>query len=104
VRIQNLKAPLETTMASAVPPLSVAEAAAAPPNPPMAQAGSVEQRQALEIALLKARIGHLELVLETARGMMGANQERLLRRLYEVPRELVDLTAQLRRLDPQASL
>jgi len=104
VRIQNLKAPLETTMASAAPPLAAAQAAAAPALDTGSAAGSVEQRQALEIALLKARIHHLELVLETARGMMGANQERLLRRLYEVPRELVELTAQLRRIDPQASL
>jgi hypothetical protein len=104
VRIQNLKAPLETTMASAAPPLAAAQAAAAPQVEPTVASGSAEQRQALEIALLKARISHLELVLETARGMMGANQERLLRRLYEVPRELVELTAQLRRVDPHASV
>jgi hypothetical protein len=56
-------------------------------------------RQGLEIALLKAQVQHLELVVETARSLMGANQERLLRRLHEVPREMVELTVQLRRLD-----
>jgi hypothetical protein len=63
----------------------------------------VLERQAVEIALLKARIQHLELVVETARSLMGSNQERLLRRLHEVPREIVGLSAQLHRLDPQAS-
>ncbi len=53
-----------------------------------------------EIAFLKARIQHLELVLETARSLMGSNHERLLRRLHEVPREIVELSAQLRRIDP----
>ncbi len=57
----------------------------------------------MEIALLKARIQHLELVVETARSLMGSNQERLLRRLHEVPREIVGLSAQLHRIDPQAS-
>ncbi len=61
------------------------------------------QRQTLEIALLKARIQHLELVVETARSLMGSNQERLLRRLHEVPREIVGLSAQLRRIDPQST-
>jgi hypothetical protein len=105
VRIQNLKTPLETPMASPAPPLSVAQAAAAPPSSEAAGPGTaVEQRQAMEIALLKARVAHLELVVETARNLMGSNQECLLRRLYEVPRELVELTAQLRRVDPHASL
>ena len=60
-------------------------------------------RQSLEIAFLKARIQHLELVLETARSLMGANHERLLRRLHEVPRELVELSQRLRRSDLQAA-
>jgi hypothetical protein len=51
---------------------------------------------------LKARIQHLDLVLETARSLMGSNHERLLRRLHELPREIVELSAQLRRLDPAA--
>jgi hypothetical protein len=53
-------------------------------------------RTALEVALLKARIEHLELIVETARSLMGSNQERLLRRLYEVPRDITSLDAQLR--------
>jgi hypothetical protein len=60
-------------------------------------------RQSLEIALLKARIQHLELIVETARGLMGSNQERLLRQLHDVPRDIVTLSAQLRRVDPQAT-
>ncbi len=117
MRIQNLKTPEPSPMASPVPPLSVAQnaASAAQPNdaapagsPSGSSSGSpnspVEHRQALEIALLKARIQHLELVVETARCLMGSNQERLLRRLHEVPRELVELTAQLRRVDPTAAL
>ncbi len=66
------------------------------------EAGSMTERQNIEIAMLKARIQHLELVVETARSLMGANQERLLRRLHEVPRELAVLGAQLRRIDPNA--
>lgn len=54
--------------------------------------------QALEIAMLKAHIQHLELVVETARSLMGSNQERLLRQLHEVPREMMALSAQLRRV------
>ena len=51
-----------------------------------------------EIKLLRARIEHLELVVETARGLMTANQERLLRRLHDVPREMMALTATITRL------
>ncbi|OYV36342.1 MAG: hypothetical protein B7Z80_15860 [Rhodospirillales bacterium 20-64-7] len=58
----------------------------------------------LEVAYLKARIQHLELVLETARGLMGSNHERLLRRLHDVPGELAELGVQLRRLDPKRVL
>jgi hypothetical protein len=56
-------------------------------------------RSGLEIALLKAQIEHLELVVETARSLMTSNQERLLRRLHDLPREMVALTARLNRLD-----
>jgi hypothetical protein len=52
--------------------------------------------------MLKARVQHLELVVETARSLMGSNQERLLRRLHEVPREIAALGAQLHRIDPHA--
>lgn len=62
----------------------------------------VTTHQVLEIAFLKARIQHLELVVETARSLMGSNHERLLRRLHEVPRELVELSNQLRRADVHA--
>ena len=60
-------------------------------------------RQALEIALLRVRVQHLELVVETARSLLNANQDRLLRRLHEIPREMASLSAQLQRVDPQAS-
>lgn len=60
-------------------------------------------RQSLEIAFLKARIQHLELVLETARGLMGSNHERLLRQLHQVPRDLVELSNRLRHVDAQAT-
>ncbi len=64
--------------------------------------GSID-RKSVEIALLRARIQHLELVIETARSLLGSNQDRLLRRLYEVPRELAALSSQLQRIDPQAT-
>ncbi len=64
---------------------------------------AAQDRQALEIALLRARVQHLELVVETARSLLSANQDRLLRRLHEIPRELVTLSTQLQRVDPQAS-
>jgi hypothetical protein len=60
-------------------------------------------RHALEVALLNARIQHLELIVETARGLMGSNQERLLRRLYEVPREMMSLDAQLRHAEARGA-
>jgi hypothetical protein len=62
-----------------------------------------DDRQSLEVAFLKARIQHLELVLETARWLMGSNHERLLRQLHQVPRELVELSNRLRRFDVQAT-
>jgi hypothetical protein len=110
MRIQNLKAPQES--ASPANPTSSAAANVAgvtdtsPPPASLVHAPgetTVVERQAAEIALLKARVQHLELVVETARALMGANQERLLRRLHELPRELVELTAQLRRIDPNAA-
>ncbi len=64
---------------------------------------AAHNRQALEIALLRVRVQHLELVVETARSLLNANQDRLLRRLHEIPREMASLSAQLQRVDPQAS-
>ena len=63
-------------------------------------------RAEAELALLRARIEHLELVVETARGLMTANQERLLRRLHDMPREVASLTWQLGRVSgtPDSSL
>lgn len=55
-------------------------------------------RAEAEIALLRARIAHLETVLEAARGFMTSNQERLLRRLHDLPQELVTLSSQFERL------
>jgi hypothetical protein len=60
-------------------------------------------REQAEIALLKKRIEHLEVVVETARSLMTSNQERLLRRLHDLPQELMSLTAVLDRLDGDAS-
>ena len=57
-----------------------------------------ETRERTEIALLKKRIEHLELVVETARSLMTSNQERLLRRLHDLPQELMALTSVLNRL------
>ena len=57
-----------------------------------------ESRAEAELALLRARVEHLELVIETARGLMTANQERLLRRLHEMPREMTALSLRLQRL------
>ena len=55
-------------------------------------------REQAEITLLKKRIEHLELVVETARSLMTSNQERLLRRLHDLPQELMVLTTVLNRL------
>ena len=62
-----------------------------------------EDRQSVEIALLKAQVEHLELVVETARSLMTSNQERLLRRLHDLPREMAALAARLDRLDNGAA-
>jgi hypothetical protein len=57
-----------------------------------------------EIALLRARLEHLELVVETARSLMTSNQERLLRRLHDLPHEMMALTAKLARVGEVGSL
>lgn len=113
MRIQSLKAAPEPTPPSPViaNPGAVADPGAvthangeAGPAASMAgEAGGVGERQALEVALLNARIQHLELVVETARSLMGSNQERLLRRLHDVPRDIAMISAQLRRIDPQSA-
>jgi hypothetical protein len=59
-------------------------------------------RAGIEIALLKTRIEHLELVVETARSLMTSNQEKLLRRLHDLPQEMVALSARLSRLNDLA--
>jgi hypothetical protein len=58
-----------------------------------------DDRASVEIALLKAQVEHLELVVETARSLMTSNQERLLRRLHDLPREMAALAARLDRFD-----
>lgn len=68
---------------------------AEPRQAPPPEAGPGETRTDVEMALLRARVMHLEAVLETARGLMTSNQERLLRRLYEVPEEIAALSARL---------
>ncbi len=101
MRIQNLKAPEENPL----PPIvsQVASAAErANPAPVEGDGPDSTDRQTVEIAYLKARIQHLELVIEMARSLMGSNHERLLRRLNEVPHEMVELSAKLRRFDPSA--
>jgi hypothetical protein len=111
MRIHNLKAPQETVAVPADAPddatpatgssaarsrIMIAETTG---TLPVSDNANPTGHQALEIAFLKARIQHLELVVETARSLMGSNHERLLRRLHEVPRELVELSNQLRRVD-----
>lgn len=103
MKIQNLNASRETLPDSSVQAVSsprTGETSSACLQ--SIDAPSVD-RQSVEIALLRARIQHLELVIETARSLMGSNQDRLLRRLYEMPRELVALTSQLQRIDAQAT-
>jgi hypothetical protein len=100
--VENLKAAEEIV---AVTPEAVASP---PPAPPAAlAAGEAEarlpERQALELALLNARVKHLELIVETARSLMNSNQERLLRRLHEMPHEITEIALQLRRLDGPGS-
>jgi hypothetical protein len=107
MRIQNLKGPQETAPAPVVSQVASSADSATPL--PVATTASVKldvpdsaDRPTVEIAYLKARIQHLELVLEMARSLMGSNHERLLRRLNEVPHEMVELSAKLRRFDPSA--
>lgn len=85
MRVTDLSAP-----ASAAGPTAQRPVPAAPPR-----GAAPESRAELEMALLRARVAHLEAVLETARGLMTSNQERLLRRLYEVPDEIASLSARL---------
>jgi hypothetical protein len=97
MQIQDFNRPsaaLDAGQAPAAAPLAEAMADAAP------EAG--ESRGQAEITLLKKRIEHLELVVETARSLMTSNQERLLRRLHDLPQELMTLTAALGRLDGEA--
>ncbi len=64
--------------------------------------GDAAGRQQTETALLHARIEHLELVVETARSLMTSNQERLLRRLHDLPQEMMALTARMARMGTAA--
>ena len=73
------------------------EAAAPAPDAASGASGPMSREQT-EISLLKKRIEHLELVVETARSLMTSNQEKLLRRLHDLPQELVALTAALHRI------
>ena len=103
MRVQNLNLAKE---AQAEPPEPMARAVVPKPAEVVSSRSEIlpdDSRQTLEIALLRARIQHLELVSETARGLLGSNQDRLLRRLYEIPRELATLSTQLQRIDPQAT-
>lgn len=63
-----------------------------------AETGESHSRLALENQLLKAKVAHLEAVIDTARALLSTNQEKLLRQLHEAPRDLVDLTLRLRSL------
>jgi hypothetical protein len=92
MRIQNLNAP---SVPRTIQPSSSGDAAQASITLPSDNAGQPE----LEIALLKAQIEHLELVVETARNLMSSNQEKLLRRLHDLPGEMVALSARLHRLN-----
>jgi hypothetical protein len=84
-------------------PIDIQPVAAAPTDASGDQVcapdGLGEGRASVEIALLKAQIEHLELVVETARSLMTSNQERLLRRLHDLPREMAVLASRLERLD-----
>jgi hypothetical protein len=86
----------------APPPNPVAPPA--PARPPIKRSsapdGSPDPLACAEakIALLQARITHLEAVIEAARGLMTSNQERLLRRLHDTPREIAALSTRVDRL------
>ena len=97
MHISNFNAPPATSGSSV---LAMADAPLATPaeSPTgQGQAENADDRMATEIALLRARVAHLESVVDTARGLMSANQERLLRRLHDVPQELMLLTAKMTR-------
>lgn len=103
MQIRNLKLPdAAPAPAERAAPLAPADAAEAP-NAGQPGHAPLADRHALETALLKARIQHLELIVETARSLMGSNQERLLRQLHDTPREIAALSAQLRRIDPHSA-
>jgi hypothetical protein len=86
----------------------LASGSAAPPGSELSHqsesiehaASDLESRSGTEIKLLQVRIEHLELVVETARSLMTSNQERLLRRLHDVPHELMRLTAKMTQYSP----
>ena len=100
MRIQDFRGVVQASGAATTVPFEVRPAAAAVEAQPMlTDAKAVIERQGIEIALLKARIEHLEIVVETARGLLGSNQERLLRRLYDLPKEIVKLSQRLQRSD-----
>ena len=106
MKIQNLKTVQEQHTAPAVVVSNASGSnseSAGLPTSALATGHADPSKQELEIALLRLRIQHLELVVETARSLLGSNQDRLLRRLYELPRELVSITSQLHRIDPHAT-
>ena len=92
MRIQNLNVPSAPRTIEPCPPGNIAQTESAAPARDAGQ-------QELEIAMLRAQIEHLELVIETARNLMSSNQEKLLRRLHDLPREMVALSARLQRLN-----
>jgi hypothetical protein len=94
MKISNFNAPLKPG-AAVTDPLSAHDPT---PATDASMTSATDTRDATEVALLRARIEHLELVVETARGLMTANQERLLRRLHDVPQEMMTLTATMARL------
>jgi hypothetical protein len=54
-----------------------------------------------EIIFLRARIQHLEVVIETARSLLSSNQDRLIRRLHEIPMEFCNFSAGKLRIKSQ---
>lgn len=96
MRITDLNAPPGQ---QEIPQAPQAASAQVVPLAPAREAEGEETRLQVELALLRARIEHLELVIETARGLMTASQEKLLRRLHDMPREISALSARLARLD-----
>ena len=95
MRIRDFNAPAEPRT---IEPPAKPEMMQIAEHVPPVDAGQPE----LEIAMLKAQIEHLELVVETARTLMSSNQEKLLRRLHDLPREMVALSARLHRLRDDA--